>query len=165
VADSSLVVNTDDRDVRRGLAALRKRGSNMRPVFLKLKKPFKQDLKEHQKRKEGPDGSSWAPRTDGTKSRDRNAKTVKLKNGKTRTFKRRRKQKLLGKLPTSVSSKGSSKRFRGESKIPWADAHQEGATVGNGTVLPARPFLFFSQNFLDLADREITEHLRLGWTR
>lgn len=157
-------LNVDDADVRAGLAKLRLRGKSMRPVFLKLKKPFREDVKAHQKDRRGPDGP-WAPRAESSKRRDRNAKTQK--NGKSvRKFKRRRKGRLLGKLPTSgVSFKSGGDSISGASKIPWASVHQYGGTVGRGSVIPARPFLFFSETFLDRAEHEIGDYLESGWRR
>lgn len=156
----------DDRDVRRGLLGLKRRGKNMRSVFVRLKKPFRDDIRGFQKRRMGPDGA-WAPRAASTKERDKGAKTVGGKKGgkKGKRFRRRRKRDLLGVLPKAVSIKTLNKGFRAEAKVPWASVHHDGGTVGNGAVLPARPFLFFSESFLDLAEREIGNSLELGWKR
>jgi phage gpG-like protein len=157
-----MAVNIDDRDVKDGIRSLIRAGNNLRPVFLRLKKPFKEDIKDHQKRREGPDGA-WAPRAQSTKDRDKHGKSHKMKSGKVRRFKRRRKNKLLGKLPTSVTTKQNPDSFVGESKVPWAMAQQEGGGVGRNSVLPSRTFLFFSKSFLDLAEDAIGKHLQIGW--
>lgn len=157
-------VNVDDSDVRSGLKRLQLAGKSLRPVFQRLKKPFKEDIRAHQRSKESPEGL-WAPRAPSTKARDKHGKTSQLRGGKTRKTKRRRRPRILGRLPTSVTTKQKPDAFIGESKIPWAMAHQEGARVGRGSVLPARPFLFFSPGFLDQAEAEISEHLRKGWLK
>lgn len=142
----------DASDVLNGLRELERRGEDLRPVLRRLKKPFKKDLREHQRRKEGPSGP-WEPRA----KQSRRRKGSKAKKAK-------RSRRVLGKLPGAVVVKHSHRSISGESKVPWAAAHQDGATVGRGVVLPSREFLFFSAPFLEQADSDIGEHLKAGWT-
>jgi hypothetical protein len=52
-------------------------------------------------------------------------------------------ERLLGKVPQSIFSTIARGLLTIESKIPWAGVHNEGATVGRGAEVPARPFLFW----------------------
>lgn len=158
-------INWKAKDVIRGLAAMKRAGSNLQPVFRELGKPLRQDLKERGRSKMGEDGP-WAPRAPATVERDKRGKTVKRKGGKSRTFKRRRKRHLLGKLPTSVSTRSSRKQLLGQSRIPFSGAHQDGERVGRGVVLPARSHVYFSDKILDRAEVEIIDYvIHRGWER
>ena len=49
------------------------------------------------------------------------------------------------------------------SRVPWAGAHQEGATVGKGVTLPERAHIYVTAPFLDWVLPKIADHM--GITR
>lgn len=126
----------DIGDVEKGLDAMQRRSKALGPAFQALKKPMREDQKEHRKTKTGPSGS-WAPRS---------AATLAAHHGK-----RKLARTLLGKLPTAVSYKATAHGVTGESKVKWSAVHQEGGSAGHGAKIPARPFLWISDKLLDLA--------------
>lgn len=56
---------------------------------------------------------------------------------------------LLGRIANSFRIDWDKSSWTMASSIPWAGAHNEGATVGHGAKLPARPFLFWTPERLD----------------
>jgi len=134
----------DDRDVRRGLRQMRRAGKDLRPVLRRLKRPLREDLEEHADSERGPDGS-WprrAPRT------------------------QRPHHDLLGKLPSANTIRQRGQSLQGQNPIPWSAAHNDGDVVGRGSIIPSRPFLFFSDSFLDQADEAVVDHvIKRGWEK
>lgn len=58
--------------------------------------------------------------------------------------------RLLGRMPSAMRSKISGLVLTVINTISWSGAQNEGATVGHGAKLPARPF-----NYLDATDVEV----------
>jgi hypothetical protein len=113
-----LAAQVDLRDVEKGIDAM----ANPRAVakgLRDIKKPLRDDQRDHAKKNEGPDGR-WAPRT--TKSRKR----------------------LLGRLPSAVKVIMTSTSVSVRSSVRWSGAHQDGDVVGHGVRLPPRTFLWVS---------------------
>lgn len=50
--------------------------------------------------------------------------------------------RVLGRIAQSIKTKYGTLELEVSSHIPWAGAQNEGATVGHGAQLPARPFLY-----------------------
>lgn len=141
-------------DVFDGLAKLRRAAQDQTPLFNALKKPMKDDQRNHQKLKMGPDGP-WAPRKESTNNRGRFAR----RGSSGRVVRKRIAANQLGKLSTSVTFAPAARRITAVSKIPWSQIHQEGGKVGRGAVLPARPFLWMSVEFLNLAMKQIGDRV------
>lgn len=63
---------------------------------------------------------------------------------------------LLGRFANSISVSFDKKGWEMWSRIPWAGAHNEGATVGKGARLPARTFLTWTpkrlEKFVEMAN-------------
>ena len=53
--------------------------------------------------------------------------------------------------------------LRGESRVPWSGIHQDGGTAGRGSRIPARPFLWMSEEFLRLATDRIGNRLVVAY--
>ena len=104
-----------------------------RDVFQETKKDIKADMREQKRTRTSATGIGWAPRAQSTRDRAQRASTPK-----------RRKSEgtgLLGKVVTAWSGQVDANGVDMENKVPFASAHHEGATVGNGAQLPARPHM------------------------
>lgn len=128
-------------DVDKGLAAMERRARELGPVMKSLVKPLRDDQRNHKRAQSGPD-HGWAPRS---------AATVAAAHGK-----RKLARSILGRLPSATSYKTTPTSVTGTSKVAWSLAQQEGGRVGHGAQLPAREFLWISDEMMELADHEIT---------
>lgn len=144
------VSGVDMRDVMRGLDAIYARGRDTRPVLASLRVPARRDQAAHGKAQSGPDGR-WKPRA---------ASTTEGRSKRRRKIRRRR---LLGRLSTAVVTRVERGGLLVQSQIAWSEVHQSGGTVGRGAKIPARPFLWWSQEILDEVAARITDHLGKGW--
>lgn len=131
-------------DVERGLVAMHQRG--LRPIMQVLKAPLKVDQLDHAQHQRGPEGA-WPARAASTMR-----EYAKPSN-------RRLLKKPLGKLSTQVSYKTTSHSAIAESRVAWSLAQQDGAVVGRGSKLPPRPFLWISDQMLELASTIMTGQL------
>lgn len=135
--DAFVSATIDIGDVEKGIEAMERRGRTLHPAFSELKKPMRSDQKEHGKQQRGPFGT-WARRASSTIEAYRE--------------RRKRVPRPLGKLLSAVQTRANAWSVSVESRVAWSDAHQEGATVGRGVRLKARPFLWLSKKFLDTAE-------------
>jgi phage gpG-like protein len=132
-----VAASVDLRDVERGIDAM----ANPRAVtkgLRDIKAPLRADQREHAKKNEGPDGG-WAPRK--AKSRRR----------------------LLGRLPGAVKVTMTSTSVSAVSSVRWSGAHQDGAVVGRGVRLPARPFLWASEGLQTRAAELLRDAVAGEW--
>lgn len=127
---SDVAVHVDLRDVEKGIDAMAN-PSAIEAGLRAVKRPLREDQRAHAIRNEGPEGR-WPARK--AKSRRR----------------------LLGRLPTAVRIYAGRASVSAVSSVRWSAAHQEGATVGHGVKLPARPFLWASDGLRTTA----AEYLR-----
>lgn len=125
-----LSATLDLTDVERGLASMGR--ASFAKAFRDLKKPMRLDTRDHQKSRSGPEGS-WAPRAASTMARLR---------------RKRSRRKPMGRLPTAVSYLARARSLTGISRAPWSGVHVTGGTVGKGSRIAARPFLWMSDEFL-----------------
>lgn len=136
----ALDITVDLGDVEEGLAAMEHRARALGPTLHSLAKPMKDDQRNHKVAKEGPDGA-WPARA---------ASTIARAHGK-----RKLPRSPLGRLPTAVKWDVGPSSISGTSKVRWSGAHQDGDRVGRGSKLPARPFLWLSDEFVNLARGEL----------
>lgn len=66
---------------------------------------------------------------------------------------------LLGKIASSFKLTVENGTLVYGSTIPWSGAHNEGATVGNGADLKARPFAYLTEQDLDVLVDMLIAHL------
>lgn len=132
-------VDFDFRKLFREYEQVGRRGSNLVPVFRRLKPLMIADQKENFKRQQGPAGR-W----------DRKAASTRARRGG---------RKLLGKLSTAFDVTFDRTEIRAQSKVPWSGVHQEGGKVGNNATVPARVHHWMSIEFLRFAEREIGKHV------
>ena len=126
--------DVDLSDVLAGLqdlnGVLKKHG---RDVFTEARKDIKADMREQKRNRTSATGIGWAPRAQSTRDRaQRDSKTKRRKSASTG---------LLGKLTSAWSGKVEPGGVELENQVPFATAHHEGATIGHGAQLPARPHM------------------------
>jgi len=107
---------------------------DLRPAWKEARKPARADQREHAKEEEGPDGP-WIPRRSRTRARSKSGR-------------RRRARKLLGRLPRALQIKHDKRRLLIRSRVRWSGVHQEGGVAGRGAQIPARTFLWPSDELL-----------------
>ena len=112
-----------------------------REVFDELKKDIKEDMRDQKRDRRGVKGGAWAPRAQATRERaQRESKQKRRKSSSTG---------LLGKIATAWSGRADSHGLHMENKVKYAVAHHEGATVGHGAKLPARPHTDVDQRHVE----------------
>lgn len=136
--EAYLSASLDLKDVEKGLDAATLRSRALGPAFRALKKPMREDQRDHGKRQRGPI-ASWARRSPRTLAfyRSHGRKSI---------------PRPLGRLSTAVVYKATASGLSATSKAGWSDAQQDGGTVGHGVKLKARPFLWISTKLLDIAE-------------
>lgn len=156
---SAYSARLDLGDVDRGFAAMRRQAHALSPAMRQLKEPMRRDQKDHARAQMGPLGA-WKPRSLKTI-----AELAKPSN-------RRLLKKPLGKLPTAVTYRSTGTSVVAESLVRWSSVHQDGGIAGqgghkkaafaakrHGSVIPARPFLWVSEQLLAFADLVIKKVL------
>lgn len=166
-------------DVENGLEAMKRAGGEMGRVFRALKPFALADQAAHRISGMGPDGP-WPARARSTQDRlqERSRLVVtrtqttrgKRSNGfrvgsGSRIRTRRRAVEPLGTLPRAIRIRADQAGITIEAMIEWASAHRDGATVGRGSRLPARDFLWWSEEFVELAVTSIEEFVIVPWTK
>ncbi|MDQ3295077.1 MAG: phage virion morphogenesis protein [Myxococcota bacterium] len=141
----------DTSSLDQALMSMSRRGKMLGQVFRDLKKPMRLDQREHAKDRSGPLGS-WAARAPTT--------LAKLRSGG-----RRLRKRPLGRLTTAVTYRATRTGLMAESRVAWSGVHQEGGRVGRGSVIPARPFLWISDELLRKAEDAVTSAILLAFGR
>jgi len=159
----------DLEDFEAGLRDLGRAGKTLSPAFRKLKSPMRADQRAHARAEQGPDGK-WAPRAPSTAAdisgRRRGARAAnQLAKGRGETARRRApgRGKILGRIPSAIVVRSGPGIVEVISRVSYSAIHQEGGKVGRGSVLPARPFLWMSEAFIQQAMETFSTHLEQGW--
>lgn len=168
-AGPAMSARLDVSDVERSFGNMQDAAKKLRPAWASLRRPMRDDQTDHARKQAGPEGK-WPRNSAKTIERARQmrrgrrkamkaAKTkAKFSNKTKRQF---RASRLLGSLPNrtvKVFQLGGD-GLVGESKVKWSGAQQDGARVGRGSRIPARPFLWFSDAFLAQAEQVIADHI------
>lgn len=163
-------VNLDFGEVDRAIETLETRAKRLGPAFREIRKPFRVDQVGHAKGEEGPNGK-WPARSPLTEARRRARnrgvrqtkamKTIALRKPTRRSTPRR----LLGRLPGAVVYKLGELYIRATSRAKFGGAHQHGATVGRGSKLPERMFLWLSDKLVTTARDVLGAHVVKGWKK
>lgn len=124
----------DLSEVDRKLAAMRASSRSLGPAWREVSKSMRLDQREHARDQEGPD-SKWAARSPKT--------LAKLRRGGKRLSRR-----PLGKLVQAVTYKVTKLGVTATSRVSWSGIHQYGGRAARGSVIPARPFLWLSEQLL-----------------
>jgi hypothetical protein len=144
-ADAFVSATLDIGDVEKGLDAMERRARALGPAFKELKTPFRADQRDHAKKRRGP-FAAWARRAPSTLAAYRARGTGRV-------------PRPLGKLLSAVKYTADATGIAGESIIAWSAAHMDGATVGRGVKIKARPSLWLSRKLLDTAENVIGRRL------
>ncbi|MGB0972350.1 MAG: phage virion morphogenesis protein, partial [Mycobacterium sp.] len=104
------------------------------------------DQRDHQRAQRGPSGP-WPPLATSTR-RGRSGRSG-----------------MLGGLPGAIRTRATADSLTISSLVPWAAAHQEGAVVARGHILPARPFLYFSDGFVDDIEEDLGIYIAQAYGR
>lgn len=159
----------DDEVVAR-LADLEQRAKRLGPAFRELRKPFRSDQVGHARGEEGP-GGKWPARSPLTEARrlarNRNVRTTKAMKAVLlrKPTKRSTPKRILGRLPSAVVYTVGELFIRATSRAKFGGAHQKGATVGRGSRVPQRMFLWLSDGLRAKARELLAEHVMKGWDK
>ena len=157
----------------RGFKEMIRRSKGIQKVLRKLRRPLQEDLKEHARSEDSPAGS-WPRRSRKAEKRASRRRTRVVRGRERGAGKRvgarqavsfRGGSQLLGQLPDTVVVRQRRGSLIARSPVPWSGAHNEGARVGRGSRLPARPFVFLSPEFLGRAEVELADHVVGGWSK
>ena len=124
-------------------ALIKLRSPDLRPAFKDARKPLRDDIRDHRRRREGPNGK-WPARSAATR---------------TRSGSRKRSRPMLGKLPTALQTLVDPRRIAMVSRVAWSNIPQTGGIAGNGARIPAREFLWASATVLGKVAELVTGHL------
>jgi phage gpG-like protein len=160
----------DLTEVDRALADVETRAKRMAPAFRELRKPLRLDQRDHARGEKGP-GGKWPARSALTEER-RTAKNRRVRLTKAmqsiapkKLRHRSTPKRLLGRLPAAVIYATGELFVRATSRVAWSGVHQEGGSVGRGSKIPARPFLWLSEVILDKAKQTLAAFVVKGWKR
>lgn len=161
----------DAIEVDRALADVEERGKRLRPAFRQLRKPMRGDQRQHARDERGPD-AAWPPRSPLTEAR-RRARNRRLRTTKamrtiglgkfTRT--RATPKQILGRLPSALIVTAGELFVRATSRVPWSGIHQFGGRANHGARIPARPFLWLSDDLVETARQVLVDFVIKGWKR
>lgn len=145
MSDAFVSATFDFGDVDQGIAAMERRTHALGPAFRELKKPMRDDQRDHGKKQRGP-FAQWARRS---------PRTLEFY----RDHGRKRAPRPLGRLLSAVKYTATAYGVVGESRVAWSKVHMDGGVVGRGVKLKARPFLWLSRKLLDIAERVLERSL------
>ena len=160
-------IEVDLRQVSKALKRMNAAGIDARPAFRKLRPAFRKDQGQHMGAQTGPSGASWAPLAPSTRERRLSKGGRAGKYTKRGKLKKRAQRKLNRILSKKLLSRAKVRLTRDEMRItstaPWAGVHQGGGSVGNRATVPARPFMWVSDDMQIQAVAVFTEHLHAAW--
>lgn len=142
------VRDIDMGEVERSFDAMIRRGRNLGQAFRVIKPEMRADQRDHARAGEGPEGA-WEPLAQSTLEK--------------RASMGRLRRRPLGRLTAAVTYAASKDGVIARSKVPWSGAHQDGAVVGRGSHLPARPFLWLSDKLISKAKEVIARVVEDAW--
>ncbi len=158
-AGAIISASFDFGDVEAGMLAMAN-PRVVREAMRLCRTALREDQKQHAQEQAGPEGA-WPERSHRTIARASRRRRGRTATGRRRSH--RRPGRLLGRLPTAMDVKATAAGISAESRVDWSLAQQEGATVGRGAILPARPFHWMSEEFLIVADRALLDGLDTAW--
>ncbi len=155
-------IDIDLRKLDKAIKRAEKAGIDLRPAFRKLRTPLRKDQREHMRAQSGP-GGKWpnlAPSTRAKRLKMGGVRGALTKKGKLRKGAKRKLNFMLSsKLLKGAKIKVRPKSIEIRSKVKWAGIHQEGGRAGRGAQLPARTFMWISDELGRRAVALFREHL------
>lgn len=150
-----LNIDVDTRSFDTTTRRFARKAKNMTRVMRELKPLLKQDQQINTRMRIGPDNTRFDRRSAATRARNRwKRKGKRQRKGPMVDFRR-----LSGALQLGYGRDFVVAR----SRVPWSSVHQTGGRVGNGTVLPERPYLYVSEKLQRIAAAKIKRHIRRSW--
>lgn len=140
----SVEIKVDLKGVQQMLNEIRARGVRPAAVLSTFRGPARKDQMDHGRSSQGSEGP-WQPRAIGKASKKKRAKM--------------RRRRLLGRLSSAVNTSVRGNTLVVESQIKWAAIHQFGGTAGRGAHIPAREFLWWSQDVLAYFRKQIADYI------
>lgn len=150
MADLFYELSLDEREAEKLFRDMAQRGHSPGEAFRKIRPHMRKDQRDHAARREGPE-ASWPKRAPSTMQRMKRSATG-----------RRIVRRPLGKLLTAVTYTASNEGAFARSRVDWSGAHQHGARIARGHVLPARPFLWISDHLTRVASRLLADYVAGG---
>lgn len=141
----------DLKVVEEGLDELLRSGRSAARVLGAFKTTARKDQASHGKARESSSGAKWAPRSAATTQ------------GRGKRRARIRRRRLLGRLSTALNITTTPSSLVVTSKIPWSGIHQDGGTAGRGSRIPAREFLWWSEELLERVAFAIVSNTMERW--
>lgn len=164
--------NFDATEVDHALADLEDRARRLKPAFRELRKPLRGDQRDHARNEQSPEGK-WPARSPITearrRARNRRVRLTKaLRTIAPRKFKLRSiPKRILGRLPGAITVAIGDLSITAKSRASWSGVHQFGGQAGRrGRVkIPARQFLWLSDQLLTMATGVLGSYVVKGWKR
>jgi hypothetical protein len=151
-------VKLDLSEFKRAGKRLSYAAKDLRPVWRRTHRVWKEDIREQVKRRTGPEGK-FPPLAGATQEKRRKQRA----SPRGKKWKRKMARGLLGKLRFPIVVSYARQRMRAISKIDWSVAHQYGLVVGRGVRLPQRTHVYASGHFLDHVHNLIRRRLKRAW--
>lgn len=178
-----LTCDFDITSVEDGFRKIAARGRNLRPVLQEIGDDLRQEIRSHFDAQSGPDGHwpSWAASTQqkflGQKAKQRKfgpltakeaARARRLRkhvtlSGQLKKGAARRLSRMLGRLSSQNRLRVEQAAVEERNIVPWSAVHDEGGTVGHGSHVPARQFMWASEMFHARTTARIVNHLLRDW--
>lgn len=161
--------HVDLRDVLQGFELMRARGRDLTPVFRSLRDKLKADVADHFAQNEGPDGK-WQGYAPSTLARALARKGFHRRRGARRGQFTKRGERWVGnqlgrlKFPSAHKIRIRRDSMAMTARTGWAGVHQFGAVVGKGSRVPARTYLWASEQLQNAFQGAVVDHLIGGWT-
>lgn len=138
---AELDVTIDLSDVRQGMRAMTRQAESRAAIFFgELRRPAREEVREHRDAKRGP-AATWPPRATSTRARAQRGGRPRRRKGASRG--------LLGRLPAMYQAKAQRDGLLMTHRVPWSSIHDEGGVAGHGARIPRRRFAFLTAKFTD----------------
>lgn len=137
----------DTREWMQAFARLEKQNGKTKIFFEALKPDGRQEIRDHQKKRQNPEGDKWPGYAASTKNR------------------RRTGRRLLKRLPRILKSHVQTDSLTFRSPVAWAGVHINGGTAGNGARIPRRDFMWFSRPFMESVSDDLAKWVFKKWEK
>lgn len=143
-------------DIRQVVGAFEKlKRIDTKKILLEVRGPVRWDQGRHYRDEASPD-MKWPRLAASTIERRRRPRGINRRTGKRLSWPKR----LMGRFPTALQTKVSTYELVVLSRVKrFSLAHQQGATVGRGSRLPRRQFLWVSPWLLGEIKKRFEEAL------
>jgi phage gpG-like protein len=150
----------DLRDFEAGLQDARKRGKDLGAVMRAFRPTIMAHLREHFEKREGDTGT-WAPRAASSLEAMLPKRAYKKKGGGLTKRYAKRVTNQLGRLKSAFRFHATRTYLEVASIVDWADVQQSGGRAGKGgrSMIPARPFVWASDEIVNLLGSQIVAAL------